>query len=95
MHLEKTIHLGHIFDTLPEYPDFELGIRRAPKREMTLNKKEQALALKNALRYVPKAWHDVLAKEFYEELLTTGRIYGYRFRPIGKLSGKPYSFVSL
>ena len=85
----KEFTLGDIFPSLPEYPKFIEGIRRAPKREMTLNEADQKLALKNALRYVPKEWHEVLAKEFYEELMTRGRIYGYRFRPKGKLSGKP------
>ena len=85
----KSFNLGDIFPELPEYPEFIEGIRRAPKREMTLSVEDQKLALKNALRYVPKEWHDVLAKEFYEELMTRGRIYGYRFRPTGKLYGKP------
>jgi len=74
---------------LPPAPTFEPGIRRAPKREMTLTKQEIALALKNALRYVPEELHETLAPEFLDELLTRGRIYGYRFRPQGNLSGKP------
>ncbi len=84
-----TITLETIFDELPKYPEFEKEIRRAPKREFTLTEKETELALKNALRYVPEKWHDVLAKEFLEELLTKGRIYGYRFRPVGRIYGKP------
>jgi len=78
--------LDAIFDELPKYPEFEAGIRRAPKREFTLTKEETKLALKNALRYIPRKWHDELAPEFLEELLTTGRIYGYRFRPHGELN---------
>jgi len=74
---------------LPPAPTFEPGIRRAPKRELTLTKTEIALALRNALRYVPEALHETLAPEFLDELLTMGRIYGYRFRPQGRLSGKP------
>ena len=35
---------------LPEYPEFKEGVRRAPKRELTLNEREIKLALKNALR---------------------------------------------
>lgn len=73
---------------LPEYPKFESGIRRAPKREFTLTKEETELALKNALRYVPEEFHKKLAPEFLEELLTKGRIYGYRFRPEGHIKGK-------
>ncbi|NQV18228.1 MAG: urocanate hydratase [Armatimonadetes bacterium] len=74
---------------LPEYPKFVKGIRRAPKREMNLNKKEIALALKNALRYIPQELHEKLASEFLDELLTHGHIYGYRFRPAEKIFGKP------
>ncbi|QZY54233.1 urocanate hydratase [Crassaminicella profunda] len=73
---------------LPDYPEFMEGIRRAPKREFTLTKEETELALKNALRYIPEELHEKLAPEFLEELLTRGRIYGYRFRPEGKIKGK-------
>jgi len=74
---------------LPEYPKFVEGIRRAPNRGWTLNKKETELALKNALRYVPEELHEKLAPEFMEELKTTGRIYAYRYRPEGRIYGKP------
>ena len=63
---------------LPEYPTFKEGVRRAPKRELTLNKREIKLAVANALRYVPEELHEQLAPEFLDELLTRGRIYGYR-----------------
>jgi len=86
---EYKIDLGDLFEVLPEYPKFKEGIRRAPKREFTLTQDETELALKNALRYVPQKWHEVLAPEFLNELLTKGRIYGYRFRPNTELSGKP------
>ena len=84
-----TIKLDAIFTDLPEYPRFLDGIRRAPKREFNLTQEETELALKNALRYIPSEWHDVCAKEFLDELLTMGRIYGYRFRPEGRIFGKP------
>jgi len=74
---------------LPKYPEFESDKRRAPKRELLLNEKEIKLALKNALRYIPENLHQELAPEFLDELMTKGRIYGYRYRPIGKISGKP------
>ncbi|HON88969.1 MAG TPA: urocanate hydratase [Spirochaetia bacterium] len=77
------------FDKLPEYPAFVEGIRRAPKREANLTREHEKLALKNALRYIPEQFHDALAEEFLEELRTRGRIYGYRFRPAGKIYGKP------
>ncbi|MBR6615829.1 MAG: urocanate hydratase [Lachnospiraceae bacterium] len=74
---------------LPEYPVFKEGIRRAPMRELTLSDHEKKLAVKNALRYVPEELHEALAPEFMEELLTRGRIYGYRFMPKERIYGKP------
>ncbi len=76
-------------DTLPEYHPLDEKYRRAPKRELLLNQKEIKLALKNALRYVPENLHEKLAPEFLDELMTRGRIYGYRFRPEGRIYGKP------
>jgi len=84
-----SIKLERIFERLPERKPFVEGIRRAPKREFKLNAADTGLALKNALRYVPEAWHKELAPEFLDELLTRGRIYGYRFRPEGHIKGKP------
>ena len=83
-----TIKLEDVFDELPDMPEFVKGIRRAPKRDFNLSEKETGLALKNALRYIPEKWHMKLATEFLDELLTTGRIYGYRFRPQGKIKGR-------
>ena len=74
---------------LPEYPAFEAGIRRAPRRESHLTEADKALAIKNALRYIHPDHHEQMAKEFAQELEEHGRIYGYRFRPAGKLYGKP------
>ncbi len=74
---------------LPEPKPFCEGIRRAPKREFNLSKQDTKLALKNALRYVPQEWHETLAPEFLQELYTRGRVYGYRFRPEGRIFGKP------
>ena len=65
-------------NTLPPYPTFVEGIRRAPDRGFTLSPAQTATALKNALRYIPKELHETLAPEFMEELRTRGRIYGYR-----------------
>ncbi len=75
-------------DVLPEQKEFLPGIRRAPNRGLTLNNKEIGLALKNALRYIPKELHDKIADEFLHELKSTGRIYGYRYRPAGKIWGR-------
>ena len=90
-HISKamTIKLEDMFDDLPGMPEFTEGIRRAPTRHFTLSLKDTQLALKNALRYVPERWHQQLAPEFLEELLTRGRIYGYRFRPEGHIKGRP------
>lgn len=74
--------------TLPEMPKFVEGIRRAPDRGFTLTPEQAEIALKNALRYVPEELHEKLAPEFMEELVTRGRIYGYRFRPEGRIYGK-------
>ncbi|TCU66393.1 urocanate hydratase [Tissierella praeacuta] len=81
-----TIKLGN---ELPPAPKFEEGIRRAPKRELNLTKREIEIALKNALRYIPEELHEKLAPEFLDELFTHGRIYGYRYRPEGSIKGKP------
>lgn len=77
------------FDELPELPKFEEGIRRAPDRGFRLSQAQTEIALKNALRYIPEKFHEELIPEFLEELKTRGRIYGYRFRPEGRLYGKP------
>lgn len=74
---------------LPDYPSFVPGIRRAPDRGYTLTPAQTETALKNALRYIPNELHEQLAPEFMDELLTRGRIYGYRFRPEGDLKAKP------
>ncbi len=79
----------HQTNQLPEYPSFVPGIRRAPDRGYTLTPAQTETALKNALRYIPEELHEVLAPEFMDELLTRGRIYGYRFRPQGDLKAKP------
>jgi urocanate hydratase len=74
-------------DELPDMPPFEPGIRRAPDRGFRLNPRQTRTALKNALRYVPERHHQRLIPEFMEELKTRGRIYGYRFRPRGRIKG--------
>jgi urocanate hydratase len=74
---------------LPEPKAFEPGIRRAPSRGYDLNRHDTIVALKNALRYVPEEHHEIVAPEFLEELRTRGRIYGYRYRPAGRITGKP------
>ena len=73
----------------PEMPEFQEGIRRAPDRGFRLTKAQTKIALRNALRYVPEELHEKLAPEFMEELKTYGRVYAYRYRPEGRIYGKP------
>ncbi|MFW3146678.1 MAG: urocanate hydratase [Thermoplasmatota archaeon] len=74
---------------LPKLPEFRKDIDRAPSRGHFLTREETKLALKNALRYIPEEYHEVLGPEFMKELRTRGRIYGYRFRPEGRIHAKP------
>ena len=74
---------------LPSMGEFDPSVRRAPKRESDLSESDVKLALRNALRYIPEEYHAELAPEFYQELMERGKIYGYRFRPHGKLWGRP------
>ena len=74
---------------LPPNKPYDLNYNHAPKRKAILNKEEQTLALKNALRYFDKKFHSILINEFKEELETYGRIYMYRFRPDHKIFARP------
>ena len=74
---------------LPEMPEFDPSIRRAPSRGYRLTKAQTKIALKNTLRYIAPELHEKLIPEFLDELKTYGRIYGYRFRPAGRIWGKP------
>ena len=76
-------------DKLPTYPKFVEEIRRAPSRGYSLTPTQTKISLKNALRYIPATLHEKLAPEFLEELMTRGRIYGYRYRPEGPIKAKP------
>ncbi len=74
---------------LPEPQPFDPRYRRAPNRGYELDRHDTLVALKNALRYVPRQHHEVVAPEFLDELRTMGRIYGYRYRPAGRIWGRP------
>ncbi len=87
--MERHVGLDDIFKSLPPKKTFDPAIRRAPKRTFSLTKDETELALKNALRYIPVKWHETLMPEFMDELMTMGRIYGYRFRPDSPIKGFP------
>jgi urocanate hydratase len=88
-----TIPLRLDLDELPSMPPFQDGIRRAPSRGFRLSRADAGTALANALRYVPGQFHETLAPEFMDELRTMGRIYGYRFRPLERLRGRPIAEV--
>ncbi|MCR8668623.1 urocanate hydratase [Aestuariibaculum sp. M13] len=70
---------------LPAKYNYPADANRAPKRKDILSKDEKQLAIRNALRYFPKAWHEELAPEFAQELNDFGRIYMYRFKPAYKM----------
>ena len=74
---------------LPEPQAYDTSINHAPKRKDILTPEQKVLALKNALRYFPKEYHAVLAREFAEELKQYGRIYMYRFRPRYEMYARP------
>lgn len=79
-------------DILPAPKPYDKDINHAPRRKDILDKEQKKLALRNALRYFPKKFHDVLAPEFAEELNTYGRIYMYRFRPEYDMYARPIDF---
>jgi urocanate hydratase len=83
---KTTIRLG---GDLPNMPELDETKRRAPDRGFRLSPAQTRQALKNALRYVPESLHETLAPEFLHELKTRGRIYAYRYRPEGRIWGKP------
>lgn len=76
------IHLPKSKNRAPE-------VSHAPKRKDILNATEKKLALRNALRYFPEAWHQELLSEFLEELNQYGRIYMYRFMPDYEIFARP------
>lgn len=70
---------------LPSPKPYDTEINHAPKRKEILTINEKKLAIKNALRYFDKKHHELLAKEFAQELKDFGRIYMHRFRPDYKI----------
>ncbi|WP_447634953.1 urocanate hydratase [Flavobacterium microcysteis] len=90
MTFQEQIQQG-IPSVLPQPKPYETTINHAPKRKEILSAEEKKLAVRNALRYFDAKHHDVLAKEFKEELETYGRIYMYRLRPDYKMYARPIS----
>ena len=85
----KTQLLQGIPSELPIKKERSPRVSHAPNRKDILTLDEKKLAIKNALRYFPMAWHDTLSKEFADELTQFGRIYMYRFMPDYKLYARP------
>ncbi|PIB27375.1 urocanate hydratase [Maribacter sp. 4U21] len=74
---------------LPPKKERSIAVSHAPKRKEILSLDEKKLAIRNALRYFPKAWHTELSKEFAVELKDHGRIYMYRFMPDYDMYARP------
>ena len=87
---KKSILEG-IPEVLPHSKQFNHDINHAPKRKDILSHEEKILAVRNALRYFDPTHHQVLAREFMDELLTYGRIYMYRFRPEYEIRARHFS----
>lgn len=90
MNFQASITQG-IPSTLPPKKQPNSDFSHAPKRKDILSIEEKKLAVRNALRYFPKAWHAELAREFFEELQEYGRIYMYRFMPDYAMYARPIS----
>ena len=88
MNFKEQIQQG-IPAILPEKKAYDTTVNHAPKRKEILNKEENELALRNALRYFEPKHHATLLPEFREELEKYGRIYMYRFRPDYKIFARP------
>ncbi|MGB3143918.1 MAG: urocanate hydratase [Maribacter sp.] len=76
---------------LPQKKGQHSNVSHAPKRKEILSVEEKRLAIRNALRYFPAQWHEILAPEFAEELQNYGRIYMYRFQPEYEMYARPIS----
>lgn len=74
---------------LPPKVSRDEQLSHAPNRKDLLSVEEKKLAVRNALRYFPKKWHEELALEFAEELKLYGRIYMYRFKPSYPMFARP------
>jgi urocanate hydratase len=83
--------LQGIPDELPAVREYDTTANHAPNRKDILSLEEKRLAVANALRYFHPNHHEVLAPEFYQELIQYGRIYMYRFRPSYEMKARPIS----
>ena len=81
--------LQGIPEELPPRARYNKEVSHAPNRKDILSLEEKQLAVRNALRYFPEAWHEELATEFATELKDYGRIYMYRFKPEYPMHARP------
>ena len=80
MNFKKEVALG-IPKELPNKKIYDPNVNHAPIRENVLTREEKILALRNALRYFDKKFHEELIPEFKSELEKFG---------ISKADIKPY-----
>lgn len=85
----RKLVLQGIPDVLPKPKPYDKSLNHAPNRKDILSAEEKKLAIRNALRYFPRKFHAVLAREFAQELKQYGRIYMYRFRPDYAIYARP------
>ena len=88
MNFKEQILQG-IPNEIPAKKAYPKDANRAPRRKDVLSADEKILAIRNALRYFPKAWHKELAADFAYELKEFGRVYMYRFKPEYKMYARP------
>jgi urocanate hydratase len=84
----KNAILEGIPSHLPPRQDPDPQRNHAPRKKPILTPEEKKLALRNALRYIPKEHHAVMAPELAGELERYGRIYMYRYRPSYPISAR-------
>ena len=88
MTFKETLQQG-IPSTLPEPSVLAQDVSRAPIRKDILSPAEKKLAVRNALRYFPAAWHKELAKELAKKKANVpGFIVGGVMSMIGSNQGK-------
>ncbi len=87
-HSFKKAVLQGIPGKLPGPKPYDANLNHAPRRKDILTNAEKKLAVRNALRYFPESFHQVLAPEFARELKEYGRIYMHRFRPDYPISAR-------
>ncbi len=84
----KASILEGIPSSLPAEKSYDPALNHAPKRKDILSPDQKKLAIRNALRYIPRDHHALLAREFAAELEKYGRIYMYRYKPEYPISAR-------